>query len=315
MAGAPLTSTYQGAGGNRTFITDDIFMISPDETPILSRLRSKPAQTTLVQWQTDSLAAAATAGTIEGASITFSSGAARTGVSNYTMIHSIAISVSHTQEDRAKRGNIGGLRSEVQYETTKKLKELARNMELAAIRSTSASGTSAAARALDGLQARITSENNTSATSRAYTRALHNTVIQGVIDNGGQPNLLVAKPGVIAAIADFASAVGGGNVYFTQPASDGVLRDMFRTIVDPFGTRQVVLHKYGFSTASATATADASAAAMLLQTDQMCKWVLRDVTVHKAAKTGLSHDSFAEVEWTLQEGNEGAHAQIRNLNN
>jgi len=315
MAGAPLTSTYQGAGGSRTFITDDIFMISPEDTPILSRLKSKPAQNTLVQWQTDSLLTPATAGTAEGASIAFSSGVARSAASNYTMIHVVAISVSHTQEDRATRGNIGGLRSEVQYETTKKLKELARNMEVAAIRSTSASGASGTARALDGLQARITTVNNTSASSRAYTRALHNTVVQSIITGGGEPNLLVAKPGVVAAIADFASAVGGGNVYYTQPAADGVLRDMFRTIVDPFGTRQVVLHKYGFATASATATADASASMFLLQTNQMCKWVLRDVTVHKAAKTGLSHDSFAEVEWTLQEGLESAHGQVRNLNN
>src|SRR3990167_7399785 len=119
MSGAPLTSTYQGAGGNRTWVTDDIFNIAPDETPILSLIKTKEAMSTLVQYQTDTLSTPVTAGTIEGASSTFGSGVARSQVYNYTMIHTEDISVSHTQEDRAKRGIVGGLKSEVQYETAK----------------------------------------------------------------------------------------------------------------------------------------------------------------------------------------------------
>lgn len=315
MAGAPLTSTYQGAGGSRTFITDDIFNIAPADTPILSSIPTREAERELVTYQADTLTAVTITGTVEGASMAFTSGAARDQVSNYTIIQTKTISVSHTQEAKAKRGNIGGLRSEVQYETTKKMKELGRDMEAAAIRSTSASGTSAVARTLDGLQVRITSNTDTSSAARAYTRTLHNTLMQQVAQAGGDPDILVGKPGVIRAIADFASAVGGGNVYYTEPASSHKLMDFWRTLMDPFGTRRVMLHKYGFSTASATATATASAGVMALSTNQMAKWVLIDVQVTKAAKTGISHDWFAECEWTLQEGEEAAHAQWLNLSN
>ena len=66
MAQATNTFDQYDTTGNREDLSDMIFDISPDETPILSAIKKKKAKSVTHEWQTDSLAAAAVNAAIEG---------------------------------------------------------------------------------------------------------------------------------------------------------------------------------------------------------------------------------------------------------
>lgn len=78
-----LFKSYE-AVGNREDLTDIISMISPVDTPMLSRFGKTKASNTLYEWQVDALAAASTAGVVEGSDVETSALTPSTRLGNYT---------------------------------------------------------------------------------------------------------------------------------------------------------------------------------------------------------------------------------------
>lgn len=182
--------TY-AAIGNREDLIQTITNISPEETVFMSRIGKGNAIARFHEWLTESLQASNSGNAIiEGASATFASGdiTPRTRLGNYTQILRKPWSTSYTQDEVEKAG-VGG--TEFDHQRVLKTKELARDMNSALINQTSASGTSAVARTLQGALAAIAS-NTASMTQNNIANPLDQTVynelLQRIWQLGGRPN-------------------------------------------------------------------------------------------------------------------------------
>lgn len=123
---AATTQTYQVIG-NREDLSDIIYMISPTETPVVSKLPRVKASHTKHEWLTDTLAAAAANRRIEGDDKTAQTASPRTRIDNYCQISDKVVQVSGTQ----RAMNTAGVEDELSYQTAKVGKELKRDIEMA----------------------------------------------------------------------------------------------------------------------------------------------------------------------------------------
>ena len=170
--------------GQREDLTDFIVNITPTETPIFSAARKVKATGRRHDWQTDSLAAAASNVQTEGDdTTTFDTLAVTTLVSAYTQIMNKNFWVSHTLEAVSKAGRD----SEYAYQAEKKMKELALDTEFNIIRQTSASGS---ARQLTGVDAAITTNTSTAGSARDLLQDLLESIMLTIYNSGGAPNVL-----------------------------------------------------------------------------------------------------------------------------
>lgn len=161
--------TFQ-AVGNREDLDDIIWDISPMEVPFQSMIKKGKATATRHEWQTDALAAAATNAQLQGDDATVLTATPTVRVSNLCQILSKTISVSGTQEAIDKAGRA----SEIAYQTSKRMKELKRDLELSLTRNqgstTGAAGTAATMAGLEGwISTNETSVGQTSGTTIATT--------------------------------------------------------------------------------------------------------------------------------------------------
>jgi hypothetical protein len=179
-------TTYESIG-NREDLIDVITNISPIDTWVTSNSGSGRATARLHEWQTDSLAAAAENITIEGDDASTTAITATTRVSNFTQILRKVFQVTDTQDVINKAGRD----TESAYQTTKNLKELARDIEYAlVINSASASGASGTARKMLGIEGWITTNvtTGTATGNEALTESMLNDNLQLIWAQGGFPS-------------------------------------------------------------------------------------------------------------------------------
>jgi hypothetical protein len=141
------TFTRYDAVGVREEIEDVIYNISPEETPFISNAGRDDCTNTLIEWQTDSLAAAAANAKVEGddvVSVGFTATVATLRAGNYTQISTKSVSVSGTEEIVNKAGR----KSELSYQLAKHSAELKRDVEynILALNTAGAVGTTTTAR-------------------------------------------------------------------------------------------------------------------------------------------------------------------------
>jgi hypothetical protein len=98
MAQATNTFETYDAVGNREDLQNVIYNISPTDTPFMSSIGSGNAESTKHEWQTDSLASAASNAQIEGDDSPSAALSATSRVFNYTQISYKPVMVSGTQE-------------------------------------------------------------------------------------------------------------------------------------------------------------------------------------------------------------------------
>lgn len=202
--------------GIREDLSNKIDMISPEETPFYSKCGTEAAKNTFVEWQTDSLRAAAANAHIEGDVTPASARASTTRLGNYTQIVKDAAIVSGTDEalDKAGRGK------ELVKEIMKIGKELKLDLERHYFTNTArAAGNSTTARQMASIQSWLatnTSHNGagaaptgdgtdtrTAGTNRAYTQTLLHAGMQDAWSAGGKPDVLYASPSKVTATAGF----------------------------------------------------------------------------------------------------------------
>lgn len=195
------------AVGNRESLSDQIYRISPEETPFVSAIGKGKASAVLEEWQTDELAAASNNKVVQGNEATVAAVTPTVRLGNRTQISEKVYAVTGTQEAVAKAGR----KSEVSYQDVKKMVELKRDIDFAALQNTTAIAAAAAvapqARGVLGFIHTNTSigsggadpdpETNTAptdGTQRAFTEALLNEAATEAWKNGAGSNLSLFIP-------------------------------------------------------------------------------------------------------------------------
>ena len=301
--------TYDSIG-EREDLSDVIYNISPTDTPFLSSAAKTKATAVLHEWQTDSLAAAATDNAvIEGDEATLDAITATTRLSNSCQIMDKTIVITGTQEAVDKAGRA----SEIAYQIAKKAKELKRDLE-ASLTSNNAevTGSATAARVAGGLRSWVATNDvmgtsgtsggagNTAATNgtqRAFTESLLKSVIKSVWNAGGNPTMIMVGPFNKQKLSGFT-----GNSTRFDAGADATLYTSVDVYASDFGQLQVVPNRFS-----------RDREAWVLDMDFWGVAFLRDFSMHDLAKTGDTEKKQLLLEATLESRNEAASGCVADL--
>jgi hypothetical protein len=195
--------------GDREDLSNLIHNISPTETPFTNNIGRGKAKATYHEWQTDSLAAAATNAHIDGDDYTGEAVAATTRLGNYCQISKKEITVTR----RANLVDKAGRKSELAYQIAKKGQELKRDVEFIITRNqASLAGNSTTASTTGSLNAWLTTNTSrgatgsdggfsggivaaaTTGTDRALTEDGLLSIIKDCYVQGGNPNMIMMSP-------------------------------------------------------------------------------------------------------------------------
>ena len=312
------TFTRYDAVGLREDLSDVIYDISPQDTPIMSSIGKKNARQTYHEWQTDSLAAATTANAaVEGADATAAPLSATTRIGNYTQIVQKTVQVSGTLDAVDKAGR----RSEKAYQLAKASAELKRDIETIITANQGAdAGSSATARKMSSLLSFIKTNTNKSSgttagtdpttsgistrgdgTTRTFTETMLKDVVQKVFTSGGTPTLLVVGPALKQTVSGFTGLAA--NRYNSSATGDITILAGADLYQSDFGVLQIVPNRF-------MRTRDA----LVLDPEYAALAYLRPFATNDLAKTGDSEKTQILAELTLEVNNEAAHGGAFDLN-
>ena len=254
--------------GVREDLSDKIAELFPDDTPFINAIGRSSANNTLVEWQTDTLAAAnQDNAAIQGDDLSNASRANTVRVGNHTQIFTKVVGASTTVEWTNKAGR----QSELARELMKAGREIQTDIEKRAVGNyASVAAAAGVAGLFGGAQAWLTSNVSrgatgasggfsagivaaaTNGTQRTYTEALLKTVLQSVWSAGGNPKMVITngtQKQAEAAFTGLAQArretgdsrltiVAGADVYVSDFGKIAFVADRFADarsalIVDP----------------------------------------------------------------------------------
>jgi hypothetical protein len=307
--------------GIREDLSDVIYDISPQDTPIMSSIGKSKATSVFHEWQTDSLAAATTANfLVEGADATDASVSPSTRIGNYTQIVGKTIRVSGTLEAVDKAGR----KSEKAYQMAKAAAEMKRDIEtIITANQGQTPGSSTAARKLGSLLSYIktnSSVNGTTVTgvdpttigvstrvdgtTRTFTENLLKEVIQEVFVSGGTPTLAVMRPALKQKVSGFqgnsAYRVNTDNSVGNVTVVAGA--DLYQS---DFGILQLVPNRF---------MREENREVLILDPEFAALAYLRPFQTKDLAVSGDSERSQLIAELTLEVRNEAAHGIVADLN-
>ena len=311
--------TYS-AIGVREDLMDVIYDISPTETPFMSNAKRGSVSQKYFEWQTDSLAAATSAGVIEGDEATGMSGVPTVRWGNYTVIQSKVPVVSGTM----RSSDAAGRADEMAYQVAKRSKELKRDMEKTMLGTQgAAAGAFGTARQTCGIARWICdgvnqlhlaptatgwtataqasavplSDCTVSTTTSALTEGMLKSAIALAWEDGGDPSLILCGASTKQAISAF---TGIATQYRdNQQIGPAVIIGAADVYVSDFGTHYVV--------------ADRFMPAGVLYCLDMDYWevaYLRPFTSWDLAKTGDTTKKQILVEYGLKALNRDSSAKI-----
>lgn len=168
-----VASTLRSDASIREDLQDAIYNVAPHETPILSRLQAVPVSNMFVQWQVDTFAAAADNAQLEGIAFTDLSLTVPTRAANITQIFYKGGKVS----DRQRSVDHAGMDDPFVYYEGKHVVEMKRDMELALVKGSAATGTTGTANQMGGFL-NILSTNKTTLSSVTLTETVFNDLLE-----------------------------------------------------------------------------------------------------------------------------------------
>jgi hypothetical protein len=313
--------TYQ-AVGNREDLEDKIYMVSPEETPILSMGRKLKAEAKFHEWQRDTLAAPnKDNAVIEGDDRTGTAIVATSRVGNYVQLFDKVAIVATSQ----KASNPAGRSDEMKYQIMKRTKELKRDVEAMMLSNNPAvaGATGATARKSGGFGVLIYTNvshggagataahtsgapttANTAGTNRTFTEALLKTVLQSIFTNSGtMPTVLSLTPSHKSTFSGFTGiAVNRFDLKKVQQAKIIGGADVY---VSDFGELTVVPNYI-------QATSD-SDTAYVLNPEMYGTATLQPFSSVPLAKTGHTDKELVSMEVATWMGSETAQGKIDNL--
>ncbi len=289
------SNTYT-AVGNREDVSDIITNIAPYDTPLYSRIGRTKATQTNHEWLEDTLGSAEANKQVEGYTYSTVDATPRTRLNNYTQIMHRGIQVTDTQEAVLHHG----VRSEIAYQMTKKLKELAFDCEKALIeQSNKVAGSMAVPREFGGLPYWIITNVLTSGSARDLTFDLINTALEQTWNAGGKPSILLVSPRNKRVISTFTA----GHTKYMDGNHTRKLTQIISVLETDFGTLQCLTDRfmpndviYGLSP------------------EYMKKAFLRNFKTGDIPKINDMGRRMVNGEWTLEMRAEKAHFKIEALN-
>ncbi len=312
-----VTLTYTQVG-IREDLENVIYNISPIETPFFSMAARSKATQTKHEWQTDSLASAATNVLLEGDDASFLAVTATTRVNNYCQILGKAITVSGT----ASSVNTAGRKDELAYQIAKRGQELKRDIENALTTNQGAvSGTTAAGRQLASTESWMSTNltsigggagatvgfsgglctapvdgTQTTTVSEANLKA----ILQAIWTSGGQPDIVLVGPKAKAQISKFA---GIATQYRNNPqVGQATIIAAAGVYVSDFGEVKIVPSRFSRD--------------RTVQVFDMEYWgvaYLRPFQQFELSKTGDAEKRMMLAELTLVSKNQAASGKIADL--
>lgn len=311
------TGTYQTftAVGRREDLTDVIHDISPTDTLFMSNIKKGTADQTKHEWQTDELAAAnGDNKVIEGDDATNDTATPTVRLANYTQLMDKTIQVSSTNEAGAKAGRS----SEMSYQTTKRIKELKRDMEARLTGNyASAAGAAGTARECAGFEAWIQTNDSrgatggstafaggiqaaaTDGTQRVFTEALLKTVLAACADSGGEPSMVLMGSFNKQAASAFTGIAANRNQANGKRPAIIAGADVY---VGDFGELSLVYSRFS-----------RARSALVVDPDMWKLCYYQPFKAEALAKTGHSERKLLSVEFTLEACNEKSSGIVADL--
>lgn len=315
--------TYD-AVGNREELSEAIYMITPEETPLMTLLGREPVKSTHPEWQIDVLATPAANAQVEGNEWTFTDFDATSRIGTYTQISDKKVLVSRTQDKTLKAGR----KSELKRELKKKGVELKKDMEFALLQNqASVAGASGTARQLAGFRAWLATNDDLGGTGasggfntgtglvvaatpgnlRAFSKTLMDSVIQSTYTAGGNPNTIMLSPynkGVFSGFAGIAELRSNQDQGKKKQLTIFAGADVY---VSNFGVLNVVPNRVMPTDATTASNV------FIIDPDKAKVGIFDDIQMHEAAKTGDAEKRVLNVEYTLLMKNEAAHGVVADV--
>lgn len=311
------TYTRFDAIGAREDLSDVIYNISPQDTPIMSSIGKTSAKAVYHEWQTDALASVNTANAlVEGADATAATLSPTTRIGNYTQIVGKTVQVSGTLEAVDKAGR----KSEKAYQLAKASAELKRDIEgIITANQGQSAGNSSTARVMGTLLSYIKTNTNkgsgttagadpttigvstrTDGTTRTFQESMLKDVIAKVFTSGGTPSVLMVSPALKQVVSNFTGLAQ--HRYNSNTTGDVTILAGADLYQSDFGVLQIVPNRF-------MRTRDA----LVLDPEYAALAYLRPFQTIELAKSGDSEKTQILAELTLEVKNEGAHGGIFDL--
>ena len=310
------TWTSFSSVGAREDLADIIYDISPTDTPFLTEAAKLSASNVYHEWQTDSLAAAATNIALEGDDATGATLSPTTRVGNYLQISQKTVVVSGTQ----RAMTFAGRADEYSLQTMKKGKEIKRDMEYALTRNqASSAGGVGTGRSLASLESWLATNKTSVGTGTAQTtpgfasgtvaaptdstvagtltKAALDAVIQACWTQGGDPKTIMVGPHNRTVVSTFT----GISTLQTDASAraDVTLIGAVDFYKSNFGTLKVVPNRF-----------QRDQTVFVLDMDYLGVSMLREMKVTPLAKTGDNDKAQLVTEYTLCVKNEAASGKV-----
>lgn len=237
--------TYEQIGLKED-VSDLISDITPDDCPFYSMIKTEKVHNRVYQYQTDTIAAAASNAQLEGFTASAGTAIPTTMISGNTQILTKVFEVSES----AQASSAYGRASETAYQLSKALREIKRDAEFAMVGASNAAvtGDASTAREMASADQLISSSNAVDAGSNA-TDALTETklldAMQAVYTNGGTPSVMMCKPADSLILAGFTGSSGRTRNFNDTTTTLTNVVDLY---VSPFGEYRTVLNRQQMST-------------------------------------------------------------------
>lgn len=269
-------------------VVDAIYNVDYKSTPFVSAIGESVATNTLHSWLQDAYAAPGANATIESADAVVVDMVNPSRFSNIVQLFRKVITVSDTERALPNYG----MNDPFTYQTQKKMVEIARDIELAAVAGTRASGSSGVARQSDGAIALITTNKTAQTSGTCFTEATFNSLMSMVYSSGTDESvdLVLVGPYLKLAIDKFAT-----NTTRVIEATAFEQAQRVDTYVSTFGQHRVALER----------NVPASAILGLDTSKWRTAWLInRRLNVQPLGKTGSSTKALLEGEATWEALNE-----------
>jgi len=269
-------------------VVDLITNVDFKSTPVLSRIGESVATNTFHEWLVDTYAASGTNIGIEGADVTITDLVAPSRKNNVVQLFQKVVTVSDTEIAIPHYG----MNDPFEYQTQKKMVELARDMELAWVAGTRASGSSGVGRTADGAIALITTNKTAQTSGTSFTEDVFNSLMSLVYTSGTDEDvdLVATGPYLKRAIDKLATNT---TKYLDAEEFKQVLRvDVYQS---SFGQHDIVMERN-----------IPTGGVLGLDTSKWrTAWLVnRRVALRPLAKTGSATKGLLEGEATLEALNE-----------
>ena len=310
------TYTSSTAIGEREDLSDVIYRIDPDETPLVSNSQKETTRGIFHEWQVQELAAAVDTNYVnEGADYSYAHPSPTTRLGNYHQISVQAASVSNTLDvvDKAGRDK------ETAYVKVLKGLEQRRDIEKSLFKNEarSASDPRKAAKLITWItnvdkpseMAAATGDGSDTAdltgTAAALTLAKIDAAMLAAYTDGGSPNMLLMSPTNKQNFSGLSSgSVATNQITMTAPKEASIIGSVSLYLSD-FGELSVTVDRQC-----------PNSEMYLIDTDYVCLGSLpgRMFSVSDVASTGDATKFAIVSEWTLIVKAPKAHAAVIGLN-